>query len=335
MQLSIIIPVYCAEQYISRCLESIFSLGISSNDYEVICIDDCSKDSSVTIIESYQKTHDNLILIHHSENKRQGGARNTGIQQAKGDYFIFVDADDYIPKYDIKSLLTYMKSAQLDLLIASADIKMEDGTTKRWGNAPTCESPIMKGPDIFTDEYIHKIAFGVVWLGIYRKDLLNTMRPFVEKVPYEDTDWTLQCAYESTRLQYLPVTIYNYIQNPVSTTRHDSIQSMIFQLRQGLRVWQWAQSVTENQNAVVFSAKDYCIFNLNVLRSLWKYSFCDRKELYHSFSNEEWKTMKNWGLNRKDIGFYYVTYPKATQGLLFLISPILRIAKYIKNHLTS
>ena len=333
MRLSIIVPVFGVERYIARCLDSIFSLDISSNDYEVICVDDCSKDSSVAIIESYQAAHDNLILIHHDENKRQGGARNTGIKYATGEFTLFVDADDYLPKYDIASVLAYMRSNQLDLLIASADIKMEDRTIKRWGNAPICKSSIMKGPNVFTDEYIHKVAFGVVWIGIYKTALIKRMRPFVEKVSYEDADWTLQCAYEAKRLQYQSITIYNYVKNPASTTRQGSIQLMTDRLRQGLRVWQWALTVTQNQEAVISSAKDFCIFNLFALKSIWKYKVSERKAFYNSFTDEEWDIMKGWVHGRKDSISFFVTHHTIAQAFLCFISPLLRLTRSIKNQL--
>ena len=109
IRLSIIIPVYGIENYISRCLDSVFSINLPEGEYEVICVDDCSKDKSSTIIERYQLKHGNLRLIHHAENKRQGGARNTGVTNAQGDFVIFVDGDDRIPKYDISGVLDYMQ----------------------------------------------------------------------------------------------------------------------------------------------------------------------------------------------------------------------------------
>lgn len=330
IRLSVIIPVFGVERFISRCLDSVFSINLPQDEYEVICIDDCSVDSSVRIIGQYQVAHPNLHLLRHNENKRQGGARNTGIRSAKGEYIIFVDADDSIPRYDIAGLLVYMGNNDLDLLLGTAQIISDDGNVQRWGNAPHMESPIMAGPDLFTDGYIHKIAYGVVWLGIYRSELVRRTKPFVEHVPYEDTDWTLQCAYLARRVQYKPVLLYDYIRNQVSTTRLRSIQSVVCQVDQGLRVWHWGHSVTENRDAVLLAVRDYCIFNLQVLLTLWKYGRKERKELYDSFTQENWTTMKSWLDSKKGWLSFYLRYPVTSRIVLNIVSPFLRIGKHIK-----
>lgn len=330
IRLSVIIPVYGVERFISRCLDSVFSINLPQEEYEVLCIDDCSKDFSVKIIEQYQVTHHNLVLLHHSENKRQGGARNTGIKSAKGKYIIFVDADDFIPQYDLAGLLEYMRENDLDLLLGMADVLSEDGETKRWGSAPLVESSIMTGLDLFTNGFIHKVAYGVVWLGIYRSELVRSTKPFVENVPYEDTDWTLQCAYLARRVQYKPIVIYNYIQNQVSTTHHSSIRSLIDRIEQGLRVWKWGQTVTENRDSVILAVKEYCVYNLQVLLSLWKYRNSDRKELYNSFPEEEWATMRSWVFSDPTLLSFGLRHPIWSRVTLYLASPFLRIVKRIK-----
>ena len=330
-RLSIIIPIHNVEKYVSRCLESVYAIHLPEAEYEVICVDDCSGDHSVKIIEEYQYLHDNLRILHHTVNKRQGGARNTGVQQAKGRYILFVDGDDSIPQYDLSGLLDYMDNKQIELLVCAANILRENGTVKRWGNAPLEESPIMAGPDFFTDEYVHKVAYGTVWLGIYRRDRVNSMRPFVENVPYEDADWTLQCAYESERIQYKPVVIYNYIQNPVSTTRLASISNVVARLRQSFRVWNWAQTVSINKNAVVTAVKSFCVFNLRILRSLWQYSVSDRRVLFRSFTGNEWRIMAGWLGKKHFIQSGIIKYPLICQCLWTLSSPFCRLAKIIKK----
>jgi glycosyltransferase involved in cell wall biosynthesis len=330
IRLSVIIPVFGVERFISRCLDSVFSINLPQDEYEVLCIDDCSQDSSVKIIERYQSTHPNLMLLRHSENKRQGGARNTGIRFAKGKYIIFVDADDCIPPYDLVGLLDYMEDNGMELVLGAADIISENGETTRWGNAPHDESPIMTGPSLFTDGYIHKIAYGVVWLGVYLSELARRTRPFVENVPYEDTDWTLQCAYFARRVQFKPVVLYNYIQNPVSTTRHPSMNTVINRVKQGLRIWAWGQTVTENREAVILAVKDYCVYNLQILLSLWKYRNNERTELYDSFSRDEWETMKTWFDSEKSLLSLGLHHPALSRITLNLISPFLRMGKHFK-----
>jgi len=331
IRLSVIIPVFGVEKYIARCLDSIFSINLPESDYEVICVDDCSKDKSVQIIESYLSKHNNLRLLHHEENKKQGGARNTGIGVAEGEYVIFVDADDRIPKYEVAGTLDYMQANGLELLLGTAEIYKQDGTVSRWGNAPQEASEIMPGPDVFDGEYIHKIAFGVVWMGIYRTSLLKRTAPFVEKVSYEDADWAMRCAYEAERLQYQPMVIYNYIENEVSTTKQGSMSKLIDRVRQGLRVWEWAQTTKEHHDEVMVAAEDFCTWNLNCLKSLGLYGGLDRRSFYRSFSEEEFSVMKQW---KKGGGWMNVVRrPKLSRFVITTISPILRFGKIMKNKL--
>lgn len=95
MWLSIIIPLYNCEQYIATCLDSLLKQGLDANDYEIIVVNDGCTDNSAGIVQGYCTHHNNMRLI----NKPNGGvssARNRGIDDAKGEYIYFCDADDYI-----------------------------------------------------------------------------------------------------------------------------------------------------------------------------------------------------------------------------------------------
>ena len=104
VKLSFIIPIYNAERYLAECLDSIYATSVDKSVFEVICVNDCSPDCSREVVMEYQKAHKNLVLIDHSENKKAGGARNTGLLAAKGEYVWFVDADDRIRENCLKSL---------------------------------------------------------------------------------------------------------------------------------------------------------------------------------------------------------------------------------------
>lgn len=95
MFLSFIIPVYNAEGYITQCLNSLLAQDIPAEDYEILCINDGSRDGSLTILRDFEEKYANIIVI----DKENGGvttARNTGLAAAKGDYIWFVDADDLV-----------------------------------------------------------------------------------------------------------------------------------------------------------------------------------------------------------------------------------------------
>ena len=96
--LSIVIPVHNGADSISHCLDSIWNQGLNDNEYEVICVNDCSTDNTAEVISTIQKTHSNLRLLSNSENLRAGGSRNYGVREAKGEYILFIDVDDYFRK---------------------------------------------------------------------------------------------------------------------------------------------------------------------------------------------------------------------------------------------
>lgn len=100
---SIIVPVYNAEQYLDECLESIISQ--TYQNLEIICIDDCSTDSSKEIIRKYQKIDERVVLLEHEENEGVSRSRNDGLSFAHGVYISCVDADDKVDKDFIKELV--------------------------------------------------------------------------------------------------------------------------------------------------------------------------------------------------------------------------------------
>ena len=93
IKISVVIPVYNAEKYIGKCLDSI--INQTYKNWEVICINDGSSDKSEEIIDTYKNQKYNITLIKQ-KNMGPGAARNTGIDKANGDYIVFIDADDYI-----------------------------------------------------------------------------------------------------------------------------------------------------------------------------------------------------------------------------------------------
>jgi glycosyltransferase involved in cell wall biosynthesis len=97
MKLSYIIPFYNGQDTIHHCLDSILAIGLDLNELEIIIVDDCSPISVESVLGEYIAKHPNIRIVRHKVNKRQGGAKNTGITLAKGKYIAFADQDDTIP----------------------------------------------------------------------------------------------------------------------------------------------------------------------------------------------------------------------------------------------
>lgn len=93
--LSFIVPVYNAESYLPECLDSLLNQNIPHEDYEIICVNDGSKDGSLAVLEDYQRRYSNIRILS-KENGGVAAARNTGMAAAKGEYIWFVDSDDFL-----------------------------------------------------------------------------------------------------------------------------------------------------------------------------------------------------------------------------------------------
>lgn len=111
---SIVIPVYNAEDYLRRCLDSI--LEQSYRDIEIILVNDGSKDDSSEVCKYYQNL-DSRIKYFYKENGGASSARNYGIDKARGEFITFVDADDWLSNDAIEVQSSHMRSDKLDLLI--------------------------------------------------------------------------------------------------------------------------------------------------------------------------------------------------------------------------
>ena len=92
-KISVIVPVYNVEKYLHRCVDSI--LAQTFNDFELLLIDDGSKDKSGAICDEYA-AKDSRVRVFHKENGGVSSARNLGLENAKGDWIIFIDSDDWI-----------------------------------------------------------------------------------------------------------------------------------------------------------------------------------------------------------------------------------------------
>ena len=162
MFLSIIIPVYNAETYIGETLSSLLAQDISAEDYEIICVNDGSKDGSPALLDRFAAEHSNIVVIH----KENGGvttARNAGLEAARGEYIWFVDADDLVYPGALSRLQAL--AGDCDRIVFGAyqfiDVLTEEDLAKAHRNELPTNTPWYDA---------------VVWRCILRRDFLNRYR---------------------------------------------------------------------------------------------------------------------------------------------------------------
>lgn len=117
IQLSIITPVYNVEQYIRPCIESIYQQGLCENLFEVIIVNDGTKDRSMEVIQDFVEQHSNIQIINQG-NQGASVARNNGIAAAKGEYILMPDPDDILIENSIKPLLEKALETKVDMVVA-------------------------------------------------------------------------------------------------------------------------------------------------------------------------------------------------------------------------
>lgn len=166
---SIIIPVYKAEQTLPKCVDS--CINQSYKDIEIILVDDGSPDSSPEICDNYAKK-DSRIKVFHKKNGGVSSARNLGLDKAKGDFIIFVDSDDWIEQDMIEMMIAVQEENNYDLVLCNHTIHFCDQTTKQ-GNTIVPQMRIRKeiAKYILMPDKEH--SFRMPWGKLYRSKLIH------------------------------------------------------------------------------------------------------------------------------------------------------------------
>lgn len=111
---SVIIPVYNVEEYLQECLDSVLTQSYSN--IEIICVDDCGTDGSMHIVEDFSRKDRRIKIIHHEHNKGLGPARNTGMEEASGEYILFLDSDDMLYPDSLQQLVDNAQKTKADVV---------------------------------------------------------------------------------------------------------------------------------------------------------------------------------------------------------------------------
>ena len=219
-KISIIIPVYNVEKYLRECLDSCVNQTLEN--IEIICVDDCSPDNSIEILREYQIKDSRIKILRHKTNKNLGAARNTGLENATGEYVWFVDSDDYIDTKACQILYDAIKEFDVDMLSFSA-LKFVDEDKKR---------------QFIYDKYYHQgvqinkiyhpktnwkeLVFSnlnvTAWAYLTKRSFIQNFR-FREGVWHEDTDFTPILLASADSFCYIPYTAYFQRINPESITQ--------------------------------------------------------------------------------------------------------------------
>lgn len=221
MKISIIIPVYNVERYLANLLDSI--LKQTYNNYEVILVDDGSKDNSYKIMEEYSKK-DNKIRIYKQNNSGPGIARKKGYMQAKGELLFFVDSDDQLYNNRVlETINSIFINNNIDLLLFESKRLPDDGKRNRVIERGTIKKGIHSIKEL--DEYI---VAGCLWMKILKKEKFKEDF-FINANNFEDGYTTYKYLNECKFFYYLdePLYVVNRLDENNSLTKNFSIEKAI------------------------------------------------------------------------------------------------------------
>lgn len=199
---SVIIPVYNAQETIDKCLESL--LNQTYQDYEIILINDGSKDDSLSLLWQYEQDYDNITVIS-KENTGASDSRNQGIKASQGSYLLFIDSDDYVDADYIETFVSSIEETDLDMVIGG--IRQVDDQGKKLGEIALGRSDWAKY--IITSPCTR----------IIRRSFLLEQDLFFINYTMEDIHFNAVFFSKTSNIKTIPYVGYNNFVNPVSTTR--------------------------------------------------------------------------------------------------------------------
>lgn len=216
-KISIIIPCYNVEKYIDKCINSLLNQTIGLDNLQLIFVNDASTDNTLSILTKYEKEYsDSILIIDCVNNRKQGTARNIGIEYSTADYIGFVDSDDYIDERMYEKLYNKIVETNCDVVCCGYFTESESGDI--------IDTHISKESYI-TLNNIHdrkKLwtmpSTGGIVDSLYKKSvILHNNIFFPENIAYEDNYWGRIFKIYIDSIYIISEPLYHYIQHPNST----------------------------------------------------------------------------------------------------------------------
>lgn len=219
VKVSIIVPVYNVEKYLSKCLESLINQTLK--DIEVICVNDGSTDNSLSILKEYANK-DSRIKIIDKQNEGVSVARNTGIEVATGQYLMFVDSDDYLVENACEKALNTIEHNESDICIFG-HYDLVDGNKIISHKT----NDLIKIKDLNVKENLVEYSI-YIWDKIYRTEFIKSNQikfPLGLKTA-EDVIFCLLCLFNEAKYATLAEPLYVYRIDTNSNSATSNVQNI-------------------------------------------------------------------------------------------------------------
>lgn len=217
-KISIIVPVYNVSQYITKCLDSVY--GQTYKNIELILVDDCGSDDSMTIVQDYLASHVSIDanIISHQKNRGLSAGRNSGMEKALGEYVYFLDSDDYITPDCIEALVKPLNNKKYDVVVGDYQYSNGEKSDLKLHNEELSDKQIL-------DSYANGLWYVMAWNKLCRKDfLLANNLTFEEGYLHEDVIWSFKLACKAQSMYVINKVTYNYLVRSSSIMTSMSIE---------------------------------------------------------------------------------------------------------------
>lgn len=221
--ISIIVPIYNAEQFLRECIDSLLSQ--SYRNIEIILVNDGSKDGSLSICQNY---NDNRIVIIDKENAGVSSARNAGLKVAKGRYVTFVDADDTLPVNAISLLLEGLEKYQADMVVGTFMFqygKVYRSHSVRLTSGVYSFQSLLS--DFIDDGTLSGFILGSVCGSLYKKNIIDSYQLFFNCAIKNNEDglFNFEYALKAENVYILDECVYYYRQSSTNTSASHQLSS--------------------------------------------------------------------------------------------------------------
>lgn len=234
-EVSIIVPVYQVGEYVAQCIDSV--LNQTFRDFELILIDDGSKDNSGIICDSYAEKDDRVIVIH-TENNGAATARNIGLDRAAGRYIAFLDGDDYLDRNMIARLYEEIEGSEYDIVVSDFLNILPD---EKDNFSLNLKEKTVSGRDVL-EHLKNEKNYGVwtiVWNKIYKREVLNNIR-FPDGKYFEDEFFSDRLYLNSNKIHIIPdILCYHRVlsSSTMNTQKTENYLDLIDAFRERLEIY--------------------------------------------------------------------------------------------------
>ncbi len=227
--ISIITPVYNVEDYIHVCLNSV--LKQTYQDFEIICVDDASTDSTVEILEYFVQKDSRIKILKNESNRGPGFSRNKALNEAKGKYILFLDGDDWLSLNALEILVEKIEKDNLDFLMFKGIVFYEESREFGWEKYYDMEFMNKFENNVFNHWDLDKTRLfnipNAPWNKLYLKSFLdeNNIRFPNENLIHEDNPFFYKVITSANRISMINKYLYNRRRRPgsIMTFRDDRI----------------------------------------------------------------------------------------------------------------